>query len=176
MSKPLYLPAPMAASGYGLPEVCQRHGRPAVARQRITFQSRPPVWTYILIFLGFLLFVIVALVLRKKIVAAAWPVCDACLATRKRLAIGMGVTGGVVVLAFLSRSPGLIFLTIAAAIVVLAVLGSQRAWANVQAANVTNDGGSLVLRRAYAGYEQTLPGMAQSAAPAQFDWGSITPH
>jgi hypothetical protein len=76
------------AAGYVVagwtPEVCVRHGRRPVATRKATFLSPIPLWMYATILAGLLIFVILVSVLRKKVVAPAWPLCDQCLAERRR--------------------------------------------------------------------------------------------
>jgi len=72
------IPAPLVASGQGLPSVCGRHGEPADRHRRVVFRSTPPPWTYLLILLGVVLFAIVATVLEKRVKAPAWPFCPRC--------------------------------------------------------------------------------------------------
>jgi hypothetical protein len=91
------IPAGWAAAGYGLPDVCVRHGEPAVERRKVSFSSRPPAWSYFLILVGVLLFVIVALAMRKTVVAPAWPFCARCKELRsRRLKTGLGLLGAAV--------------------------------------------------------------------------------
>ena len=88
----------------------------------------------------------------------------------------MVVTAVVVVLSFVSRSPGLVLLTLLVAFVVFAVLWSQRDWAALQSAEVTSDGQALKLKRPSAGYEQLLPRTPAPVAPVPFDWSTVPQH
>lgn len=102
------LPANWVAAGYGVPQVCSRHGEPAV-REPVGLQSRPPGWSYGLLLLGALPFLIVLLATRKTVAAPSWPFCARCKALRIRLlvigplaavggcavtVVGAGVAGG----------------------------------------------------------------------------------
>jgi hypothetical protein len=92
------IPAGWAAAGYGVPDVCARHGEPAVQRRKVSFSTRPPGWSYVLILVGVLLFVIVAVAMRKTVVAPAWPFCARCTELRsRRLKTGLGLLGAAVV-------------------------------------------------------------------------------
>jgi hypothetical protein len=95
------LPAGLVASGQGLPTVCARHGLPATAHQKARFVSRPPGWSYILIVAGVIAFVVVTMVMQKKVSASNWPVCDRCrrLSKNRRL-IGIGVLALSLVMLF----------------------------------------------------------------------------
>jgi len=80
-----------------MPDVCARHGEPAVQRRKVSFSSRPPAWSYVLILVGVLLFVIVAMAMRKTVVAPAWPFCARCTQLRsRRLKTGLGLLGAAV--------------------------------------------------------------------------------
>jgi hypothetical protein len=50
----------------------------------VTFLSSIPGWTYITILAGLLVFAIVVLVIRKQVVATAWPLCEQCVRERRR--------------------------------------------------------------------------------------------
>jgi hypothetical protein len=83
--------AAAVAAGRHVPDVCVRHGEPAVARPTVTLISKPAPWTYLLILFGVLPWVIVVTMTRKTIVAPAWPWCARCAAERKRaLTLGLG--------------------------------------------------------------------------------------
>ena len=55
-------------------------------------------------------------------------------------------------------------------------LWSQRDWAAIQSADVTNDGQSLRLKHPWAGYEQLLPRTPPPVAPVPFDWSTVPQH
>src|SRR5689334_778262 len=84
------IPAAAVAAGQ-VPQVCGRHGEPAVSTKKFKIISKPPVWAAALILLGALPYLIVIMVLRKTTVATAWPWCAACVSLRKKLlGIGLG--------------------------------------------------------------------------------------
>ncbi|MET7424449.1 hypothetical protein [Dactylosporangium sp. NPDC005555] len=87
------LPSAQVAAGVGhLPPVCPRHGDPAVEQRAIKLVSKPPAWAAIFILGGGILYLIVALAVRKTVKAPAWPWCATCGAQRKKLlAIGLPV-------------------------------------------------------------------------------------
>ncbi|MBU2666964.1 hypothetical protein KOI35_25975 [Actinoplanes bogorensis] len=96
------IPANFVSSGWGIPTVCAKHGEPAVpaaSQKKVQFISKPPAWSYALILLGALPFLIVVLVTRKTVVASAWPFCAQCDAARKR---GLFITLGLVAAAIVA--------------------------------------------------------------------------
>jgi hypothetical protein len=56
-----------------LPQVCARHGRATNHVKSLRFASRPPAWTYALIPLGLVIFLIAVVVVRKDVWAPKWP-------------------------------------------------------------------------------------------------------
>jgi hypothetical protein len=85
------VPAQWAATGYGLPGVCARHGEPATQRVNTRFVSRAPAWAIPFILLGALPYLIVVMAVRKTVNAQNWPYCAQCQAQRQRnLIIGVG--------------------------------------------------------------------------------------
>jgi hypothetical protein len=167
----VYLPAGMVTSGWGIPPVCVRHGRPAAAHRKISFVSRSPWWTFLLILLSVLVALLVMLALRKRVTAPSWPVCDECLRQRRtRLTTMAGLLVGGPVVASLAlpvvSSPDsdmtlLVALTgwLVVPLVGL-VVGSNAAWAQVLAANVDPTGESVHFRQPAPAFTQLLPGMA----------------
>src|SRR5690242_10547208 len=80
-----------------MPDVCARHGEPAVERRKVSFSTRPPAWSYVLILVGVLLFLIVAFAMRKTVVVPAWPFCARCRELRsRRLKTGLGLLSAAV--------------------------------------------------------------------------------
>src|SRR6185436_15165607 len=92
-----HIPSHWVAVGYGVPEVCTRHGQPAVERKKVTVVSRPPGWSYALLLARAIPFAIVATAVRKTVKAPVWPFCPECKRIRTRnLLIGLGVfVGGI---------------------------------------------------------------------------------
>jgi hypothetical protein len=160
-----------------MPNVCARHGRPAVERARIRLISKPPSWTYGLAFLGGIVFAIVTMALRKTVWAPAWPFCDQCRAKRSQLmAIGLGIVAlGVLCLAgtiaLISANPnspalglGLLasILVLFAALIVLA--RSKRVF--LAGANVSQDGQWVIVRAEYRFVQAAASIPPTFAAPA----------
>jgi hypothetical protein len=157
VTAPLYLPAHMAASGVGLPDLCQRHGLPAVKRVKARFVSTLPAWTYLLILAGLLPFVIVAEASRKRIDALAWPICSSCQRIRRRnVAIAGVLVVAMVGVVFLGLNVEVLVIE-AALFVSLVLLLSRLQWNVIAAADVTRDGFGLRLRQPFTGYERALP-------------------
>src|SRR5690349_25152485 len=80
-----------------MPDVCARHGEPAVERRKVSFSTRPPAWSYVLILVGVLRFLIVAFAMRKTVVVPSWPFCARCRELRsRRLKTGLGLLSSAV--------------------------------------------------------------------------------
>jgi uncharacterized membrane protein YdcZ (DUF606 family) len=82
-----------------LPPVCARHGVPATKAEKRTFATAPPRWSYLLIVLGVLIFLIVVLATRTK-VDTNLPACEQCGKDRKRFWVYVAVAGAVSVAVF----------------------------------------------------------------------------
>lgn len=82
----VHIPASWAVEGYGVPDVCARHGRSAVAVGRVDIVVHP-LWTWLFLFIGVITFFLVRLFTGKKLVLPEWPFCDRCLRQRKRVLI-----------------------------------------------------------------------------------------
>jgi len=78
----LRIPAAPLSAGVPLPAACIRHGEPAVATRPVTFLSRTPAWVGLFIIFTIVVPIVLTLVLRKRVKAAAIPVCDECVADR----------------------------------------------------------------------------------------------
>ena len=109
----IYLPAQMVTTGWGIPPVCVRHGRPATTTRKIRFASRTPWWAYLTLLAGLLVALIVILVVQKRVTAPAWPVCDECRRLRRSrltamwcLLVGGPVLGTLLAGAAGSSGPG----------------------------------------------------------------------
>jgi hypothetical protein len=86
------IPSTLIQNGTGIPGVCSRHGEPAVVGKPVKFWSKPPGWSYLLIIIGIVPFVIVSLLLRKEVQASAWPFCPQCVKQHKNwLTIGISL-------------------------------------------------------------------------------------
>ena len=70
-------------AGYGVPQVCARHGQPA-AGVKTQFRSRTPGWAYALLALGVVPYLVAFYATRKTIFAPSWPFCAQCKALRTR--------------------------------------------------------------------------------------------
>ena len=150
-----HIPAAWVAAGRGVPDLCGRHGEPAVEHRKVSMFSRPPAWSYVLILGGVLLFVIVALALRKTVVAPRWPFCTRCLDLRsRRRKTGLALLGGALAVLVASFATAIAttnanvgatvlgignLLFLAGLIAGLVVL-TQSAWRAVAAAVVSGDG------------------------------------
>jgi hypothetical protein len=89
----MHVPASWAVRGYGVPDVCVRHGLAAAPRRvGVTVY---PAWTWIFLAVGVVPFVLVRYLAGKTIVLPAWPVCDRC---RRRRLTALAVSGVLVVL------------------------------------------------------------------------------
>lgn len=149
------LPAAWVSRGYGIPDVCSRHGQPATYRRRIVIESSPPGWTYATIPAGLLIFGILRAVFRKAIVAPAWPFCDRC---RRRRIIAIAIAGGIVaaglatiVAGFQSTDTDVIFAVFCAGLLVILLGYAGLHWARPAAiadAQLTRDGQFVTLSHA----------------------------
>ncbi len=150
------IPAQWVAAGHGVPDVCARHGEPAVRRQRVQLISRAPGWALPLIVFGLLIYALVVFAVRKSVVAPAWPFCAQCLDARRRrrrtglVLLGMAALstlGAVVLIGPLHNDAGgsgflLALLLILAAVIVFGT-GS---WAYTSRARVSQDGYSVQVK------------------------------
>src|SRR5262245_18572614 len=82
------LPVSWAVAGYGIPNVCPRHGLPPVRLVKAKFESRPPLWTYLFLLAGGLPYLIVAVAVTKNIKVRQWPECGKCVSLRHRRILG----------------------------------------------------------------------------------------
>jgi hypothetical protein len=144
------VPAVYVARGW-VPDTCTRHGRPAAGTRKVTFVSKTPTWTYLLLLLGILMFVIVASVMSKKATSPAWPLCEECLATRRRTMslVWVGSLGIVPLLVLANALDGGHGSGLAGFLMVVALLGLPilavtggilGAWVRIVGGVVTADG------------------------------------
>jgi hypothetical protein len=172
----IYLPAQMVTTGWGIPPVCVRHGRPATTTRRIRFASRTPWWAYLLLLVSLLIALIVMLVVQKRLTAPAWPVCDECRRLRRVrltamwcLLVGGPVLGLLIAGAAGSSDPGSAAsgLALVAGLVVAplagAFVGASGSWGSLLAAGVDPTGMSVQFRRPAAAFVQLLPGMTPAS-------------
>ncbi len=83
----VWLPWQMVELGH-LPQVCVRHGKPAVGVQATSVFSRTPLWVIPLAIFSLLIGAVIALALRVT-VRGHWPVCPECEAFQHRQRMGM---------------------------------------------------------------------------------------
>ena len=144
------VPAVYVTGGW-VPDTCTRHDRPAAGTRKVTFVSKTPAWTYLLLLLGILMFVIVASVMSKKATSPAWPLCEDCLATRRRnmALVWIGILGIVPLLVLANMLDGGHGSGVAGFLMVVALLGLPilavtggilGAWARIVGGVVTADG------------------------------------
>jgi hypothetical protein len=67
------VPSAFVSTGWGIPAICVRHGRPEAERRAVTFRSLVSGW-------AFLLFpaMIVALATLRQVRSPGWPFCPRC--------------------------------------------------------------------------------------------------
>jgi hypothetical protein len=178
---PAQIPSSWVAAGYGVPDVCSRHGQPAVERKKVTIISRPPAWSYFLILAGVIIFAIVAMAIRKTVKAPAWPFCEQCRRLRSRLlGIGFGILAlavlgfvGSTVLASSEDTAGVgvlgVLLAFLALVASMIVLGRSTAQ-SIANAQVTQDGNWVLLTNAspaFAGRVSSAMANAQAGRQQQ---------
>ncbi|WP_027346878.1 hypothetical protein [Hamadaea tsunoensis] len=73
-----FFPTWLVTSGLGMPPVCAPHGAPGPVGVKAKIESSPPKWTYLLLLLGALPYIIVAAAMTKRVQAPLWPVCPQC--------------------------------------------------------------------------------------------------
>jgi hypothetical protein len=166
------IPASLVSGGRGLPQLCARHGEPAIQDKRVLFRSHPPRWTYLLILFGLLPFAIAAGALQKRVKATAWPFCRRCARLRtSRLLIGtamvvvavlaVGILAAVVPEGSAYGPP----IVLAFLVLLIAGLGiAARAGRNVLASGyVTQDGNMVRLRRPHPRFAEQGAAMHRAA-------------
>lgn len=184
----IYLPAQMVTSGWGVPPLCVRDGRPAVARRRITFVSRTPAWVYLTLLVGWLVTLILLLMLQKRVKAPGWPVCADCMSQRRQrltvmwlLLVG-GPVLAVVLAGVLGSSPGndgsvasVLLVGCLGAPIGAAVVGSTGSWSEMFKAAVDPTGASVNFREPAPAFVRSLPGMSTPAPAPAPAYGSGPP-
>jgi hypothetical protein len=149
--------------GYGIPDVCSRHGRPEIRRGRMVIESKPPGWTYATIPAGLLIFAVLRAVLRKAIVTPAWPFCERC-GRRRTIAIAIAstiVAAGVatMVAGFQSSDEDVVAVYFGAGLVIALTGYVGFHWATpaaIAGVRLTGDGQHVTLKRASAAFEARL--------------------
>jgi hypothetical protein len=101
------IPTQWIRTGYGIPTVCARHGRPHVRRPGLVVESAPAGWTYALLLAGVLPFLLARALTRWTTVARAWPFCDRCERRRRSafLAAGLVMAAGLVLIGLAFADP-----------------------------------------------------------------------
>ncbi len=169
----IYLPAQMVTTGWGIPPVCVRDGRPAAAPRRITFVSRTPYWVYLTVFVGVLIMVAVLLITQKRIKAPAWPVCADCLRVRRQrltamwsLLVGAPVLAGLAA-AVIGSTPGqepviagVLLLGLLGGPLAAAIVGARGSWSELFNASVDPTGASVNFRQPAPAFVHSLPGVS----------------
>jgi hypothetical protein len=162
----------VSGGGGGLPQLCARHGEPAIQHRRVLFRSHPPRWTYLLILCGLLPFAIAASALQKRVKAAAWPFCARCARLRtSRLLIGTAMVVVAVlavgVLAAVVPEGSAYGPPIVLAFLVLLVAGlgiAAKAGRNAIASGyLAQDGNMLRLRRPHPRFAEHVAGRQRAA-------------
>jgi hypothetical protein len=172
VSMPLVqIPSVQVTAARDLPQVCARHGRPADQMKSLRFASRPPVWTYALIPLGLLFFLIAVVVMRTDVWAPKWPWCSRCGRLRVvRLLAGLTLFAGAFAILPSVADQRETATTVVTAVLVLALaLGSvllARSYASaIVGAHVTRDSQSVRIPRAHVRFAAQV--RQDIAIPAQ---------
>jgi hypothetical protein len=85
---PRQIPSNWVAANVGMPDVCTRHGEPAIERRKLKLSTPTPGWAYVFLFFGVIPFLIVDGFLGRTMRAPAWPYCTRCKALRRQFAWG----------------------------------------------------------------------------------------
>jgi len=167
------LPAPAVTAG-AVPEVCARHGEPAVRRRRTVFRSHTPPWVYILLLFGVFPFAIVAGVLQKRVKAPNWPFCAECRRLRtRRILLGIGlvvlaVVGAVATTTLMPPNDSnagpfvLVFvLLVIAGLGVASTAGSP----SIASGYASKDGNTVHVRRAHQRFAEQVAALLPAPMP-----------
>lgn len=146
----------------------------------MTFSSRAPGWSYLLILVGILLFVIVAIAMRKTVVAPRWPFCARCQELRsRRRKTGLGLLGGAVAALIASFAMAAVMpnsdagatvliignLLFLAGLVAGVVVLAQSAWRSIAAAVVSADGQWVIVPSPSQAFSQRAAATLHQTAP-----------
>lgn len=170
MAVEVRIPAQFVATGWGTPTVCTRHGEPAAERRRVTFVSRNPGWSYVLLLAGVIVFIIVASAIRKTVTTAAWPFCARCSEERKRsLTIGLGImAAGVVAIALVAVLPddtGVLAVFLGAVLLAVGYVVAVRvSWTMRANGHVVDRGQTVQFDRAHEAFAAQASAARQAAA------------
>jgi hypothetical protein len=155
-----------------MPNVCTRHGEPAVERRKLKLKTPTPGWAYALLFVGVLPFFLVAGAVGRTMRAPAWPYCARCKPLERTLAWGAaGLFVLTVVLVFAARfipERGLASLVVLAAFAALitGIVQARRA-ATVAGAELSPDGVWVEVKGAHQAFAWQVAA-ARQAAHAQW--------
>lgn len=172
---PTDLPAALVAADGGLSSlrVCARHGEPAVEHRRTVFRSPVPRWTYALILLGVIVFLIVAFFVPRRVKAPAWPFCPRCRQLRViRLLTGIGlmlVSALALVLAASllpaeSSYGNLVGLPFVLVFIVGIGVTSMASSGSIAAGTVSGDGASVHIRHPHPRFAEEAAAVQHAAA------------
>jgi hypothetical protein len=162
---PAYVPAAVVATGNGMPACCTKHGQLRTLAKKLQLISRPPGWSYALLLLGALPFLIVTMIMRKTVTAPAWPFCDDCVSARKK---GVGIGLGVIALGLLSfavpvavapdsSASGLFVLLAFVLLFAGLIVAARSGWRFQSGAEVSADGTYVQVRKAHPNFAQFSP-------------------
>jgi MFS family permease len=167
------LPAPAVTAG-AVPEVCARHGEPAVRRRKTVFRSHTPPWVYILLLFGVLPFAIVAGALQKRVKAPNWPFCSACGRRRiRRLLMGIGLVvlavAGVVAATELMRpkgsSGGPVLLVFVLLVLAGLAVASTASGTSIASGYASKDGNTVHVRHAHQRFAEQVAALFPGPVP-----------
>ena len=149
------LPASWVAAGYGVPGCCSRHDREASEYRKIKLISKPPGWSYALLLVGALGFLVAVLVTQKSVTAPRWPFCADCARTSRvvrpiaLVGLALGMVGIVFGAASAGRSGGpILFLAGWVVLLVAAVVAGRAHPRALSGAFVSADGMQVVVPKA----------------------------
>jgi hypothetical protein len=159
------IPAAVVASGNGMPGCCAKHGQPVALTKKLQLISRPPTWTYVLVLAGALPWLIVVMMLRKTVVAPAWPFCADCVGGRtKQLGIGLGVlalgvVSFIVPMAVMPDSGAGALLVLLGLVLITTgfILAVRAGWRFQSRAEASKDGLAVLVRDANPQFVQQIP-------------------
>ncbi len=166
------------AAGVTPPRICMRHGRPARTATPMVFQSRPPVWVVLVMFLaGWLVYHFVGAKVRRQVSVPAWPWCGRCDLIRW----GRVTAGAALLLAGLLTAVSMgdavrgtaALLTLAGTVAVMTagvVALTRGTRAAVSGVHVSRDGAWLELRNPHQRFTDALRERPAPAYPMPAGW------
>jgi hypothetical protein len=171
------IPARWVAGGFRT-SVCARHGVPAELTVATRLESAPAPWTWALVPLGGIVFLLVRAVTRRELPAPRWAFCGRCQSRRlRRLAAGWALVAAAVLgLVFAiatsapdSANPDLGFVQFLVLLAVgvagwLVLLTSR--WPVIARARVRRDDGDVEVRRPAAAFANEVEAALNAAHPS----------